>query len=112
MTTVVNIKQSDFDIYIGRGKCPKTNELSEWGNPYTHIKDGITLAAYIVPSRKDAIEKHYWYLKNKLDTDKFLLERFKLLSGKKLGCFCKPKSCHGDNIIRLLDEFFPQDNLW
>lgn len=112
MTTVVNIKHEDFDIYIGRGRCPKTNELSEWGNPYTHIKDNATLATHIVPTRKEAIELHYMDLRNRLVTDKFLLERFKLLKGKKLGCFCKPQSCHGDNIIKLLDEFFPDSSLW
>ncbi len=112
MTTVVNIKNSDYDIYIGRGRCQKTNELSEWGNPFTHIKDGITLASYVVPTRKEAIDSHYTYLRNKLLTDKFLLEKLKLLKGKRLGCFCKPKSCHGDNIIKLIDEFFPDNNLW
>ncbi len=80
MTTVVNIKNSDYDIYIGRGRCSKTNELSEWGNPFTHIKDGSTLAAYIVPTRQQAIESHYTYLRNRLLTDKFLLERLLLES--------------------------------
>jgi hypothetical protein len=29
------------------------------------------------------------------------------LAGKRLGCHCKPLACHGDVLIRLLDEFFP-----
>lgn len=111
-TTIVNIKNSDYDIYIGRGKCWKTGIDSEFGNPFTHIKDKTTLASFVVESRQKAIESHYFYLRNKLASNKILLDKFKLLKGKILGCHCKPKSCHGDNIIKLLDEFFPDESLW
>ena len=26
------------------------------------------------------------------------------LKGKTLGCFCKPKSCHGDVLVELANE--------
>jgi len=33
-----------------------------------------------------------------------LLKELEKLRGKILGCWCKPKACHGDVIIELLDE--------
>jgi hypothetical protein len=32
------------------------------------------------------------------------MERLKELEGKALGCWCKPKSCHGDVLIKLIEE--------
>ncbi len=86
-TEVVNIyKHPDKDyVYIGRG--------SPFGNPFK-------LGKY---TREEALEKfrHYFYeyaLKNEDYRDAVLA-----LKGKKLGCFCKPKSCHGDIIKEWLD---------
>ena len=38
---VVHCKKEDYDVYIGRGKCPKTGKYSIWGNPFIIGKDGI-----------------------------------------------------------------------
>jgi hypothetical protein len=91
MTKVVHCKKEKYDVYIGRG--------SIYGNPYTHIKNKETKAEFIVKDRKTAIEKYKEYLLN----NKELLEKTKELKGKTLGCWCKPKSCHGDVIIELLE---------
>jgi len=92
-TNVINIKTNEpYDVYIGRG--------SIYGNPYTHIKNRQTKATYIVATRKEAMEKYREYLLN----NKELLARLEELRGKTLGCFCKPKSCHGDIIIDLLSK--------
>ena len=82
---VVHCKNDPFDIYIGRP--------SKWGNPYSH-KEG-TLAEFKTETRKEAIEKYRDYI---LSSDLDLEE----LRGKILGCWCKPKLCHGDVIIELL----------
>lgn len=89
---VVNIKKESCDVYIGRG--------SKWGNPFTHIKNRKTLAKYIVNSREEAISKYRDWI---LDQPK-LLESLHELKGKTLGCFCKPKSCHGDILIELINK--------
>jgi hypothetical protein len=91
-TTIVHCKKDKYDIYIGRG--------SIYGNPYTHIKNRDTKAEFIVETRKDAIEKYKEYLLNNPE----LLEQIKKLKNKTLGCFCKPKSCHGDIIKEILDS--------
>lgn len=81
MCTVVNKYKDSYDVYIGRG--------SFWGNPFIIGKDG---------DREDVIKKyrqHLWKQIQKGDvTKEMLLE----LRGKRLGCFCKPKACHGDVI--------------
>ena len=83
---VVHCKREEFDVYIGRG--------SRWGNPYSH-KVG-TLAEHVVGSRAEAIQKFEEYLLSNEELMRSLPE----LKGKILGCFCKPKSCHGDILLR------------
>lgn len=92
MTTIVNIKKHKCDIYIGRG--------SKWGNPFTHIKNKNTKALYIVDTRDEAILKYKeWIL-----SQQHLLDSLHELKDKRLGCYCKPKSCHGDILIELIEE--------
>jgi len=83
---VVHCKKEEFDVYVGRG--------SKWGNPYSH-KEG-TLAEEVVGSRSEAIQKYEEYLLSNEDLMRDLPE----LRGKILGCWCKPKSCHGDILIK------------
>ena len=91
-TTVVNILREPCDIEICRP--------GKWGNPFTHIKDKKTLAKYIVDSVEEALNRYREYI---LTTPE-LYESLDELSGKKLGCFCKPKPCHGDILIELLSQ--------
>jgi len=92
-TTVVHCKKQPYDVYIGRG--------SKWGNPYTHIKDRKTKAEYIVATREDAINMYRKWIMLRPD----LLSDLSELKGKTLGCYCKPKSCHGDVLVELIKEF-------
>ena len=92
---VVHFKKSPYDVYIGRG--------SKWGNPYTHIKDRETQAEFIVDTREEAIEMYRKYLMVRPD----LIDDLKELKGKVLGCWCKPKSCHGDVLIEFINQYYP-----
>jgi len=92
VTTVVNMKDDEYDVYIGRG--------SKWGNPYTHIKNKSTKAEFIVETRHEAIIKYKEYIKNNQE----LMDSLHELKGKKLGCYCKPKSCHGDVLVELIEK--------
>jgi len=83
---VVHCKKEEFDVYVGRG--------SRWGNPYSH-REG-TLAEHVVGSRSEAIQKFEEYLLSNEE----LMESLSELKGKTLGCWCKPKSCHGDILLR------------
>lgn len=84
-TTVVNKYKSSYDVYIGRG--------SIWGNPYTVEEYG----------REKCIEMYRPYMINRLETEPGLLDELLALDGKRLGCFCKPKPCHGDVLVELIN---------
>jgi hypothetical protein len=86
LENVVHIKKAPYDVYVGRP--------SKWGNPYSH-KPG-TLAEFKVRTRKEAIEKFEQYLLN----NKELMRDLPALRGKVLGCWCKPKPCHGDILAK------------
>jgi len=84
MTTVVNVKKYNGDyVYIGRG--------SKWGNPYHIGKDG---------TREEVIIKYEKYIRERPE----LLADLPGLARQVLGCYCKPKACHGDILVKLLRE--------
>lgn len=91
-TKVVHCKKETYDVYIGRG--------SKWGNPYSH-KEGTT-AKYILPTRAEAVEAYRDYILN--GEGKHLLDDLHELEGKVLGCWCKPKSCHGDILVEIIEQ--------
>lgn len=92
MTKVVHCKKERYDVYIARP--------SKWGNPFTHIKDRYTSAEFIVETRKEAINKYKdWIL-----TQPELLKDLPELKDKILGCWCKPKACHGDILVKMVES--------
>lgn len=76
-------------VYIGRP--------SDFGNPFEIGPDG---------TREEVIQKFHQYLCE----DASLMEKVKTLKGKDLVCWCFPKACHGDIILRyanpIEDELF------
>ena len=77
---VVNIRNSDYDCYCGRGGI--------WGNPFFIGKDG---------TREEVIAKHREWIK----TQPGLLALIPTLKGKRLGCYCRPLTCHCDTLAEL-----------
>lgn len=98
MCKVVHLSNEDYDVYIGRGNCPKTGLPSKWGNPYSH-KEG-TLAEFKTDTRKEAIDNYDKYL---LGNDE-LMKSLPELKHKKIGCWCFPSSCHGDILKKYVDR--------
>jgi hypothetical protein len=94
MNKVVHCKKSQHDVYIGRP--------SKWGNPFTHIKDGKTLAKFIVASRQEAIAKYRDWITT--GEGQFLLKDLHELKGKTLGCWCAPLQCHGEVLVELANK--------
>lgn len=83
MTKVVHCKKESYDIYIGRP--------SQFGNPFVIGKDG---------TREEVIAKYEEWIRENPQ----LLAMLKDLKGKVLGCWCKPKACHGDVLVKLIKE--------
>lgn len=82
MTKVVHCKKEKYDVYIG---WP-----SKWRNPFIIGRDG---------TREEVIEKYREYIMQRPD----LLSDLHKLKGKVLGCWCKPKPCHGDVLVELIE---------
>lgn len=93
MATVVNKYKEEYDVYIGRG--------SLWGNPFSHLPE--TKADYLVSDRDEAVAMYREYLWHQLDQGFITRDNLRSLHGKRLGCFCKPKSCHGDVIVKAVE---------
>lgn len=81
---IVHCKKATFDIYIGRP--------SPFGNPFVVGKDG---------TRDEVIDKYEEYVRSNPE----LMEKIrKEIPGKVLGCWCAPKRCHGEILIKIADE--------
>lgn len=83
MTRIVHCKKEPYDVYIGRP--------SKWGNPYIIGPDG---------TREEVIQKYEEHVRS----SKILMRALPSLEGKVLGCWCPPRPCHGEVLIKLLEE--------
>jgi hypothetical protein len=83
----VHCKKEPYDVYIGRP--------SKFGNPFP-LPPKATEEERI----ECAVKFEEWFRKQP-DLIKFAKETLK---GKTLGCWCAPKLCHGDIIIKIMNE--------
>jgi len=93
---------NENNVYIGRGgivfikngdkkeRFPKRDSI--WANPFKVGDD-----------RKTCLEKYEEYIREKLKNPE-MVDELKKLKGKQLGCWCKPQSCHGDILLKLIYE--------
>lgn len=104
ITTVRNLRDTKEGVYIGRG--------SYYGNPFSHLENTKFLTVK-VGSREEAVQAYEdWlngvaYSEVEPERQKIILSRIEELKNQTLLCFCYPKSCHGDVLIRFLDKLFP-----
>jgi hypothetical protein len=92
---VVHCKRAAYDVYIGRGRDPRTGEPGEWGNPFSHRPSRVP-GVIVVGSVEEAIARYPSHLWEQLRTGRLSLERLAALDGKRLGCWCAPGPCHGE----------------
>jgi hypothetical protein len=71
-------------VYIGRP--------SPWGNPITIRDSG---------SRQACLEAYEHYL---LERPELIAQIRRELKGKNLVCWCSPKPCHGDILLRIAND--------
>ena len=102
-TSVVHIRKENA-FYIGR----KKGHANHYGNPFSHL----TLPNAIKVSSREAsitafrewlegLEK-WSHVEQKRRT--WILANMHEFKGQKLGCFCAPKSCHGDVYVSMLHD--------
>jgi hypothetical protein len=116
MTTVVNVKVKNIRpeystlsdwmensnheyigrcgvVFINKERFPK--KTSYWANPYTVKKEG----------RDKCLELYEIYIREKIKKEEGF-EELKKLRGKVLGCWCHPEKCHGDILLKIINEMF------
>jgi len=91
---VVNKYKEKYTHYIGRG--------SRFGNPFMIGKDG---------NREEVILLYEEYIRKLIEekiegknNPKLPNAIYDLPEDAILGCYCKPKNCHGDIIIKIWKE--------
>jgi len=108
-TTVVNLTIESCDEYIGRGieyhthmnaDGIKPGEEGWLGNPHPIGWCDICSEYH---TRDECIEKFKQDFYKKIKSDPEFKKSVLLLKGKRLGCYCKPKNCHGDIIKKYIE---------
>lgn len=92
MTTAAVHVRDGYDVYIGRA-C-RQHVGSKWANPFRIGPDG---------TRSEVIAKYRSWIITQVD----LLACLHELKGKRLGCWCHPKECHGNFLAALVDMLIP-----
>lgn len=100
-TQVVNVRQESADVYIGRGtqgRIPSNpGERGYFGNPFV-LRDSSDKA-----ERVRVLEEYRAWFLDRVAQDSVFREAVLKLKGKRIGCFCKPRECHGDVIAEWLE---------
>ncbi len=108
-TSVVNITRDSCEVYIGRGIDRYAHMLSDgiqpgtegWlGNPHPI---GWCRLCNKTHTRETCIEKFREDFYQKVQSDSTFHDYLIRQRGKILGCYCKPKPCHGDIVKAWLD---------
>ncbi len=100
-TRVVNVKHDKFDEYIGRAVRARKGGFygysqSLWANPFKIGPDG---------TRQKCLDRYEDWIRITLSVrDPNFKKSLLALDGKVLGCWCKPKACHGDILVKLIEE--------
>ncbi len=85
-------------IYIGRG--------SPWGNPFTHLESNVPGTIQVIDRATSIVNYNAWiYRRFKMEQEPPSIALIKKkLRNKDLVCFCAPKQCHGDLLLRIANE--------
>ena len=100
--------ENESNVYIGRKgivfikneetekkmRWPKSN--SPFANPFKIGKDGTI---------EEILKKYESHIINKLNNSPELVNTLLSLKNKNLGCWCAPKPCHGDILIKLIKKY-------
>jgi hypothetical protein len=92
MTTVVHKDKKPHDVYIGRGTI--------FGNPYKIGIDG---------TRTEVIALYEKHIRTRMAKSPEVFESVIMLKDKVLGCHCKPLGCHGDVLVKIVEELEVKD---
>lgn len=92
-TTVVHNQHHDFDVYIGRAVAESGLNASKWGNPFVMTDESDAERERVIAAYRE------WVV-----TQPALMSSLDELRGRRLGCWCAPKHCHGDVLVALIES--------
>lgn len=92
ITRVVHLRKEPYDVYIGRAG---RGEQGYFGNPI-QINHLCPECNRIHRDNSSIVKCYSVYFSRRFKKDSEFRQKVKALKGKRLGCFCKPKACHGD----------------
>lgn len=102
MTTVVNLNENDYDVYIGRAGKGKSGYF---GNDHPIGYCPICRTTHDRTSAIAAFKKDF---NARIEEDDEYRKQVLTLKEQRLGCFCKSSSkeveCHGDVFKEWLDN--------
>jgi hypothetical protein len=87
----VHCKRERHHVYIGRP--------SKWGNPFVVGTHG---------ARGECVAQYERWLRSKDE----LFAALEELRGLVLGCWCAPRACHGDVLVRLANSSTVEREHW
>ena len=85
----MNLKREPYDVYIGRAGQGLDGY---YGNPFRALPRSESIAAYRA------------FFAERVERDPEFRQRVLGLRGKRLGCFCAPRACHGVVIASWVDS--------
>ena len=91
-TTIVNMSSH------GRSGVTPIDRSTQFGNPFKMEKDGGDY------TREGCVEAYAEWFEQKIADDDEFRAAVEELRGETLGCWCKPKACHGDVIVEHLRQ--------
>lgn len=106
MTLVVNSRVDRYTKYIGRS----SNDPMHFGNPFFVSTKKTKLGKVEVANLRECLLAFHDWLEGTRYQDveperrQWILDNLHTLKNETLGCFCKPKACHGDVYRVLLGE--------
>lgn len=95
MSRAVNIREAEYDVYIGR---PGRGLEGPFGNPFRVGVDG---------EQGECVDKFRVWFHSPAGKKMRDLVKERIRPGDRLGCFCKPRSCHGDVIAVWVNQGYP-----
>ncbi len=97
---IVNVRHAEhWDLYVGRGRCPRTGRVGRWGNPYAVRRHGREAMRLFLDDLEEAhADPMCW-------RDLLGVIRAEMGAPLILGCWCKGVHpvCHAEVYARLAD---------
>lgn len=105
---VVHVFRAPYDVYVGRGPCPRRGHAgrSIYGNPFSVDVFGVEAMVLFLrwcAGERFTVTKPVVHVPG-FESGPLVLEHARRdLVGSVLGCWCAPKTCHGDVWARAAD---------